>query len=215
MVNWLRSLQWLVCILNVLDKPWHIFHPLLPDDMFANFAPNTQTPFGRQYQWLCQSVRVITITMSQKRQTFLLGDSDRLRSVHLQRCATHSSINLTTTTTRLLDWMAVSILVWGKQWRTRMTYNSSGTYLYMIKSLLLLFWLKESTRRCVTSPFWISSGHCHFISFRGLAGIINSGKSGLTHFGWQSQWCTHDITGYVSLHHRLNGYAGLEWEGVW
>ena len=180
MGNWLRSLEWLVRILNVLDKPWHIFSPLLPDDMFANFAPNTQTPFGRQYQRLCQSVRVITITMSQKRQTFLLGDSDRLRSVYLQSCATHSSINFTATATRLLDWMVVSILVWGKWWRTITTYNSSGTQLYMKQSLLLRTVSAErGTRRCDSSPLWISSGRCHLtLAFKDSAWIVNFGKKG-------------------------------------
>ena len=145
--------------------------------MFANFAPNAQTPFGRQYQWLCQSVRVITITVSQKWQTFLLADSDRLRSFYLQRCTTHSSINFTITTTRLLDWMAVSILVWGKRWRTRTTYISSGTLLYMIKSLLLLFRLKEALEGALQAHYGYLPGTAILsLVFKDTAWIVNFGK---------------------------------------
>lgn len=53
---------------------------------------------------------------------------------------------------------AVSILLQGKRQRTRTTYNSSGTQLHTIKFVLLPFWPKENSRRCVTSPLWISSG---------------------------------------------------------
>ena len=59
---------------------------------------------------------------------------------------------------------AVSILTQGKRLRTRMTYNSFGTQLYMIKLLQLPFWLKEGARRCVKNPLWISSECHHFIT---------------------------------------------------
>ena len=103
---------------------------------------------------------LITITKSQKRQTFLLADSDRLRSPYLQRCAAHSSINFISIFSTK---KAVSIIARGKWWKPRMTYSSSGTQVYMMKSLLLPLRPKEGTRGCVTSPLWISSGRRQFI----------------------------------------------------
>ena len=104
---------------------------------------------------------LITVTNSQERRTFLLGDSDRLRSPYLQRCAAHSSFNFISV---FSTEQAVSILAREKRRRTRTTYSSSGTQLYMIKSILLSFRPKEGTRKCVTSPLCISSGRRHFIS---------------------------------------------------
>ena len=50
----------------------------------------------------------------------------------------------------------------------------------MIKSLLLLFWPKEGTRRCVMSLLCISSGPALIsLAFSGSAGSINSGTNGL------------------------------------
>ena len=72
---------------------------------------------------------LITITKRQKWRTFLLGDSDRLRSPYCQRCAAHSSVNFITIFSTK---KAVSILERGKRRRTRTTYSSSGTQLYMI-----------------------------------------------------------------------------------
>ena len=113
-----------------------------------------------------------------KRRTFLLGDSDRLRSPCLQRCATHSSGNFISI---FSTEKAISILARGKRRRTRATYSSSETQLYTIKSLLLSFRPKEGTRSCVTRPLWISSGRRQFLSpaYCGSAGIINSGRKGL------------------------------------
>ena len=104
---------------------------------------------------------LITTTKSQERQTFLLGDSDRLRSSYFQCCTAHSSVNFISI---FSTEKAVSILARGKRRRTRMTYSSCGTQLYTIKSLLLPFWPKEGTRSCVTSLLLISSGLRHFMS---------------------------------------------------
>ena len=96
--------------------------------------------------------------MSQERQTFLLGNSDRLRSPYLQNCAPHSSVNFIP-----VFWTkrAVSILVQGKCRRTRTTYNSSVTQLYTIKFLLLPFQLKEARFWYLQAPpFYLR----HFIS---------------------------------------------------
>jgi len=121
-----------------------------------------------------------TITKSQNRRTFLLGDSDRLKSPYLQRCATHSSVNFISVFSTK---QAISILARSKRQRTGTTYSSCGTKLYTTKSLLLPFRPKEGTRSCVTSPLCIYSRCHHFISgFRGLAGIIYSGRKGLNYF---------------------------------
>ena len=102
-------------------SPRRLFHLLVVPAISSRalkFAPSTKTSFGRQNQRLYQSVRANYNHVYQERKTYLLGDSDRLRSTYLQRCAAHSSVNFIPvfSTER-----AVSILLQGKQRRTRTT----------------------------------------------------------------------------------------------
>ena len=157
-------------------SPGRLFH-LLDVPIGRSWAPKRRHSVAYISDYSSQR-ELITITKSQKWRTFLLDDSDRLRSPYLQRCTTHSSVNFIFI---FLTKKAVSILARGKRQRTRTTYSSSGTQLYTIKSLLLPFQAKE---KALQGALWARFGYLPAASilspaFRGSTGILNSGLNGL------------------------------------
>ena len=111
---------------NAALKEYAVATELSPRRLFHLLV--AKTSFNCQYQRLYQSVRPIAATKSQECESFLLGDSDRLRSLYLQHCAAHSSVNLMPI---FSTEQAVSTLAQGKRRRTRTFYNSSTTQLYL------------------------------------------------------------------------------------